>query len=39
MYAVSANQIADILHFEDKVFKKLPKNLVVMNSKGFIWPS
>ena len=26
MHAISTNQIADILHFNDKVFKKLRKN-------------
>ena len=26
MQAVSTNQIADILHFNEKVFKKLRKN-------------
>ena len=35
LHAVSTNQIADILHFNDKVFKKLRKK---MNSDGFIWP-
>ena len=36
MRAVSTNQVADILHFNDKVFKKLRKNQVKMNSNGFI---
>ena len=39
IYAVPTNQIVDILHFNDKVFKKLRKNYIVMNSNGFIWPS
>ena len=26
MHSVSTNQIADILHFNDKIFKKLRKN-------------
>ena len=36
MYAVSTIQFADILHFNDKVFKKLRKNYIKMNSNGFI---
>ena len=36
MHAVSTNQIADILHFNNMVFKKLPKNQIKMNSNGFI---
>ena len=34
--AVSTNQIVDILHFNDNVFKKLRKNYILMNSNGFI---
>ena len=39
MDAVSTNQIADILHFNDKVFEKLRKNQIKMNSIGFLWLS
>ena len=38
MHTVSTNQIEDILHFNDKVFKKLCKNYIKINSNGFIWP-
>ena len=39
MHTTWTNQIADILHFSDKVFKKLGKNEIKINSNGFIWPS
>ena len=36
MHAVSTNQMAGIFHFNDKVFKKLRKNYIKMNSNSFI---
>ena len=36
MHTVSTNKIAGIFHFNDKVFKKLRKNYIKMNSNSFI---
>ena len=33
MHAISTNQIIDILHFNDKVFKKHPRALIPTTEK------